>query len=175
MTWKINRSNIEKVDRFQITIDEVVLPNGDEKSFSYIDFAKGICVLPITANGEVLCIKQYRHVVKSWEWELPAGMIDPTDIMPLDAAKRELEEETGYTAEYWLELGSFYPSPGSTTEEIFLFAAAGLIPTEQRLENSEQLDLHKLSMEEVKTLIQKGEFKHGAGLAAILRYKFITD
>ncbi|MEH7252201.1 NUDIX hydrolase [Neobacillus niacini] len=175
MTWKINRSNIEKVDRFQITIDEVVLPNGDEKSFSYIDFAKGVCVLPITANGEVLCIKQYRHVVKSWEWELPAGMIDPTDIMPLDAAKRELEEETGYTAEHWLDLGSFYPSPGSTTEEIFLFAAAGLIPTEQRLENSEQLDLHKLSMEEVKTLIQKGEFKHGAGLAAILRYKFMTD
>ncbi|MEH7111558.1 NUDIX hydrolase [Neobacillus niacini] len=175
MNWKINSSNIEKVDRFRITIDEVVLPNGDEKSFSYIDFAKGICVLPITANGEVLCIKQYRHVVKSWEWELPAGMIDPTDTTPLIAAKRELEEETGHTAEHWLELGSFYPSPGSTTEEIFLFAAAGLNPSEQKLENSEQLDLHKLTMEDLKTLIQKGEFKHGAGLAAILRYKFITD
>ena len=99
-------------------------------------------------------------------------MIDPTDTTSLIVAKRELEEETGYTAEHWLELGSFYPSPGSTTEEIFLFAAAGLIPSEQRLENSEQLELHKLSMEELRTLIQKDEFNHGAGLAAILRYKF---
>jgi ADP-ribose pyrophosphatase len=175
MNWKINRTINEKVDRFKITIDEVTLPNGDVKSYSYIDFAKGVCILPITANGEVLCIKQYRHALKSWEWELPAGMIDPTDTTPMDTAKRELEEETGYIAEHWLELGSFYPSPGSTTEEIYLFAAAGLTPSEQQLENSEQLDLHKLTMEELKTLIQEDKFKHGAGLAAILRYKFQTD
>lgn len=78
-------------------------------------------------------------------------------------------------AEHWLELGSFYPSPGSTTEEIFLFAAAGLTATEQRLENSEQIELHYLQMEELKELVVKGDFKHGAGLAAILRYKFMTD
>lgn len=175
MTWKIQSSNNEKVDRFKITIDEVILPNGDEMTFSYVDFAKGVCILPITKDGEVLCLKQYRHAIKSWQWELPAGMIDATDVTPIEAAKRELEEETGHSAEHWLDLGSFYPSPGSTTEEIFLFAAAGLISSEQKLEASEQIDVHTLTMDELKTLIQNGEFQHGAGMAAILRYKFMTD
>jgi ADP-ribose pyrophosphatase len=175
MVWKINHSTTQKVDRFQITLDEVSLPNGDSKSFSYLDFSKGVCVLPITNDGKVICLKQYRHALKSWEWELPAGMLDSEQLSPLETAKKELEEETGYVAEHWLELGSFYPSPGSTTEEIYLFAAAGLTASQQKLENSEQIELHTLSMQELKTLVQNGEFKHGAGLSAILRYKFMTD
>lgn len=156
-------------------MDEVTLPNGEDKTFSFLNFAKGVCILPITEDNEVLCLKQYRHSMKSWEWELPAGMIDADDQTPIETAKRELEEETGYSAEHWLDLGSFYPSPGSTSEEIFLFAAAGLIPAQQKLESSEQIEVHNISMEKLKTLVQQGEFKHGAGLAAILRYKFITD
>lgn len=175
MTWRISNSLKTKVDRFGITIDRVVLPNNEEKTFSYLDFAKGVCVLPITKNHEVVCLKQYRHALNSWQWELPAGMIDSEGISPIEVAKKELEEETGYVAEHWLELGSFYPSPGSTTEEIFLFAAAGLSPTEQKLEDSEQIELHTITMEELKDMIASGEFKHGAGLAAVLRYKFITD
>lgn len=175
MTWKISKSTTEKVDRFGITVDQVILPNGEEKTFSFLDFAKGVCVLPITNDHEVICIKQYRHALKSWQWELPAGMIDRAEASPLDVAKMELEEETGYLAEHWLDLGSFYPSPGSTTEEIFLFAAAGLQASEQRLESSEQIELHFIPMEELKEWVASGEFKHGAGLAAILRYKFLTD
>ena len=175
MTWKINSSINAKIDRFGVFLVKVSLPNGDEKTFSYLDFAKGVCVLPITENNEILCLKQYRHAIKSWEWELPAGMIDQESDSPLETAKRELEEETGFKAEHWLDLGSFYPSPGSTSEEIHLFAAAGLIATEQNLENSEQIELHKLSMDELNSLIKNGEFKHGAGLAAVLRYKLIVD
>ncbi|WP_174729203.1 NUDIX domain-containing protein [Mesobacillus harenae] len=175
MTWKINSSENKQVDRFNVTIDQVVVPNGDEKTFSFIDFAKGVCVLPITNDNHVLCLRQYRHALKSWEWELPAGKIDLEGSDPIDTAKKELAEETGYIAEQWLELGSFYPSPGSTTEEIFLFAAAGLTKTEQKLESSEQIELHKISMIKLKSLVQSGEFKHGAGLAAILRYKFTID
>jgi ADP-ribose pyrophosphatase len=175
MTWKINSSTDIKVDRFGITVDNVTLPDGAAKTFSYVNFSKGVCIMPITDEHEVVCLKQYRHALKSWEWELPAGMIDAEGLDPLAVAKRELEEETGYTAEHWLELGSFYPSPGSTSEEIFLFAAAGLRTAEQNLENSEQIEVHKISMEALKDLIKGGEFKHGAGLAAVLRYKFMTD
>ncbi|PGY11870.1 NUDIX hydrolase [Bacillus sp. AFS031507] len=175
MVWKISSSIKEQVDRFGVIIEKVIVPNGEEKNFSYLDFAKGVCILPITADKEIICIKQYRHAIKSWQWELPAGMIDKENDAPLETAKRELEEETGNKAEYWLDLGSFYPSPGSTSEEIYLFAATGLIATEQRLENSEQIELHKLTMEEVMTLIINGEFKHGAGLAAILRYMLMTE
>ncbi|MGG5255395.1 NUDIX hydrolase [Neobacillus sp. SM06] len=175
MAWKINSSNNQKVDRFGITIDKVILPNGEEKTFSFLDFAKGVCVLPITENKDIICLKQYRHALKSWQWELPAGMIDHSETSPLAVAKKELEEETGYVAEHWLELGSFFPSPGSTTEEIYLFAAAGLKASQQKLESSEQIELHFIPMEELKEMVAKGEFKHGAGLAAILRYKFLTD
>jgi ADP-ribose pyrophosphatase len=175
MVWKIKNSEKTQIDRYGVTIDEVILPNGEQKTFSYLDFAKGVCIFAITEKNEVLCLKQYRHALKSWEWELPAGSIDSDDLAPLEVAKSELEEETGYVAEHWLELGSFYPSPGSTSEEIFLFAAAGLTPTAQNLESSEQIELHKLGMGELKDLIKDGEFKHGAGLAAVLRYKFITD
>ncbi|MEH7179344.1 NUDIX hydrolase [Neobacillus vireti] len=175
MNWRIINSIKEKTDRFEISIDKVVLPNGEEKTFSFLDFAKGVCILPITNNHEVVSLKQYRHALKSWQWELPAGMIDSDGISPIEVAKKELEEETGYLAEHWLDLGSFYPSPGSTKEEIFLFAAAGLTPSEQKLENSEQIELHTITMQELKELISNGDFKHGAGLAAVLRYKFMTD
>ncbi len=175
LTWKVGSSTKAKVDRFGITIDHVILPNGEEKTFSFLDFAKGVCILPITDQKEVICLKQYRHAVKSWQWELPAGMIDHSESSPLAVAKKELEEETGYLAEHWLELGSFFPSPGSTTEEIYLFAAAGLKASQQNLESSEQIELHPIPMEKLKELVATGEFKHGAGLAAILRYKFLTD
>lgn len=175
MVWKINNSTKQIVDRYGIVTDEVTLPNGDQKTFAYLDFAKGVCILAFTEDEHVLCIKQYRHALKSWQWELPAGAIDAGDPAPIDAAKRELEEETGYTAEHWLELGSFYPSPGSTTEEIFLFAVAGLTEAKQSLESSEQIELHKISMEKLKEMAAGGDFNHGAGLAAILRYKFFND
>ncbi|NMD68761.1 NUDIX hydrolase [Bacillus sp. DNRA2] len=174
MVWKIKSTDRKQIDRYGITIDEVILPNGEEKTFAYLDFAKGVCILPITNEHKVLCLKQYRHALKSWQWELPAGGIDQNSL-PLETAKRELEEETGYIAEDWLELGSFYPSPGSTSEEIHLFAAAGLTKTQQNLESSEQIEVHELTMAELKDLVKNGEFSHGAGLAAILRYKFITD
>lgn len=174
MVWKINKTTKQMVNRYGIITDEVTLPNGDQKTFAYLDFAKGVCILAFSEDEHVLCIKQYRHALKSWQWELPAGAIDAEDSTPLDAAKRELEEETGYTADHWLELGSFYPSPGSTSEEIYLFAAAGLKAAKQKLENSEQIELHKISMETLKEMVGGGNFNHGAGLAAILRYKFIN-
>jgi ADP-ribose pyrophosphatase len=175
VVWKINHSTKKKVDRFGIVMDEVILSNGEKKTFSYLDFAKGVCILAITNDQKVICINQYRHALKSWQWELPAGMIDFPSDSPLDTAKKELEEETGYLAGQWLDLGSFYPSPGSTTEEIYLFAATNLTSTTQKLEASEQIEVHMLGMEEFKTLIKKGDFKHGAGLAAFLRYSLLAN
>ncbi|KAA0548395.1 NUDIX hydrolase [Bacillus sp. BGMRC 2118] len=170
MTWKIMKSNETKIGRFTIIQDEVQLPNEKEISFSYIDFAKGVCILAITDEGHVLCIKQYRHALKTWQWELPAGAIDPDDPSPLVAAKRELEEETGYKAHTWTDLGSFYPSAGSTSEEIYLFLATDLVHTTQLLEESEQLELHVLEWDKLQELLNRGEFQHGAGMAVILRY-----
>ncbi|MFT4414784.1 NUDIX hydrolase [Fredinandcohnia humi] len=170
MVWKVLRSATEKKDRFKIVIDQVVFPNNREGRFSYVDFAKGVCILAITNDSQVLCLHQYRHSLKSWQWELPAGAIDATDRDPLETAKRELQEETGYVANSWTPIGSVFPSPGSTSEEIFLFLATDLEPSIQSLEDSEQLEVHLISLVELKQLITKGKFQHGAGLAAVARY-----
>lgn len=169
MAWTIKNSERKQVDRFGVTIDQVILPNGEEKTFSYLDFAKGVCVLPITKKKEIVCLRQYRHAVNQWQWELPAGMIDE-GFSPMETARKELEEETGFQAETWIDLGSFYPSPGSTAEEIYLFAATELKASTQKLEASEQIELHTLPLEEVQALVKSGEFKHGAGLAVMVRY-----
>jgi ADP-ribose pyrophosphatase len=168
--WKINNVQKDTIDRFEIVQEDVTLPNHTDMHFSYVNFSKGVCILPVTEDGKVICIRQYRHAVKDWQWELPAGAIDSDDIEPLSAAKRELEEETGYQAKHWIDLGSVYPSPGSTSEQIFLFAATDLIKKEQQLEATEQIDLHTIEMDKLNQLINNGEFRHGAGLAAILRY-----
>jgi ADP-ribose pyrophosphatase len=170
MAWKVKKSDTHKFDRYTIIKDEVVLPNKEEKTFAYIDFSNGVCVLAVTEDKQVLCLQQYRHAIKSWQWELPAGMIDPEDDTPLEAAKRELEEETGYKAHSWTSLGSFYPSPGSTNEEIYLFLATDLAKSVQSLESSEQIEVHLVEWEQLKKLISSGEFQHGGGMAAILRY-----
>lgn len=169
MPWQIKTRKVEKIDRFEITIDRVIVPNGEEKPFSFVNFTKGVCILPISSDNQVICLKQYRHAIESWQWELPAGMLE-ANRDPLDMAKQELQEETGYSAEEWISLGSFYPSPGSTSEEIFLFAAKELTKGEQNLESSEQILLHELPWDEVIKLIADGEFQHGAGLAAFARY-----
>jgi ADP-ribose pyrophosphatase len=172
--WKVLQSTIRKIHRFTIAIDEIELTNKEHITFSYAAFASGVCILPITHDGRVVVIQQYRHPVKSLQWELPAGAIDAGES-PLEAAKRELKEETGYTAKSWIDLGSFYPSPGSTSEEIFLFAATGLEKGSQKLDSTEQIRLNELSQEELKALIKTGEFKHGGGLAAILRYNILCE
>jgi len=175
LTWTDNQSTTQRINHYEVIVDKVTVPNGDEKTFSYLQFTNGVCILPIADDHQVLCLKQYRHPFKGMQWELPTGTVDQKDAAPLESAKRVLEAETGFSAEHWLELGSFYPSPGSTSEEIYLFAAAGLRATEPALEASEQSELERVSMEKLKTLITDGEFNQGAGLATVLRYKFKTD
>jgi ADP-ribose pyrophosphatase len=167
--WKIVNRETMQFGRFQFIKDDVILPSEETFTFSYINFAEGVCVLPITNDGQVVCIRQYRHALQDWQWELPAGMIDE-NLTPLEAAKKELKEETGYTSQNWISLGSFLPSPGSTNERIHLFAALDIEPGRQHLEPSEQIHVHLLKWETLMDLVKRGEFLHGAGMAAILRY-----
>jgi ADP-ribose pyrophosphatase len=170
MSWKINKTSKKKVHRFDITIDDVTLPNNAQAQYSYVNFGKAVCILPITNDNKVVCLRQYRHPIRKWQWELPAGLVDPEDNDPLAAAKRELEEETGYQANTWIPMTSYYPSAGTITEHTYLYAATDLVKTQQRLEETEQLEVHEIGFEELKTLILTGEFQQGHGMAAVLNY-----
>lgn len=170
-TWTVIKSENIAVDRFHIKKEVVKLSNSKEQNFSYISFSDGVCVLALTEDKQVIVIHQYRHAVEGWEYELPAGMIDEGEA-PADAAKRELLEETGYQAEEWHHLGVFYPSPGSTSEVIHLYAAEKVTQiAAPSLDDSEEVEMSIMGWNQLQTLIKEGEFRHGGGLAAILRYQ----
>ncbi|ENH95543.1 NUDIX hydrolase [Gracilibacillus halophilus YIM-C55.5] len=169
-SWKVASSHTTQVDRFKITIDEIVLANQETKNYSYIEFRDGVCVLAMTTKGEIIVLHQYRHAFDTWELEFPAGMIDDEET-PLQAAQRELLEETGYQATKWQALGDFYPSPGSTTERIHLFLAKDATKEmEQSLEMTEDIDVRLCDTHEFYHLIENDHFKHGAGLACWAKY-----
>lgn len=171
MAWEVVSEKTIQADRFTIQCEKVVLKE-KTYNFSHVALRQGVCILAITDNDEVACIKQYRHAFKTDLWELPAGAIDGEE-QPLVAAKRELLEEVGIEAEEWVNLGYFYPSPGSTSEVIHLFLAKQLTYKEQQLEETEQIEKVIISQQKLEALISDNQFLHGAGLAAYAKYKVI--
>jgi len=173
--WKIKGKESVSLGRFKIHHDRILTAENKETFYSYVDIKTGVCILPVknsetpTSEREVVIIKQYRHSLKKWEYELPAGMVD-TEESPEEAARRELTEETGYEAGKLTSLGYFYPSAGSTNEKIYLFLAENLTRQEQETDTGEEIETINISLQKLKTMIVSNEFNHGAGLALICRY-----
>lgn len=168
--WKLIERNEEKLGRFKVIKDRLELPNEKQINFSFLNFSDGVCILPIVKKDNYLVINQYRHAVGMRQWEFPAGMIDE-GLTPLQAAQKELLEETGYEAQEWIDLGMFHPSAGSTSEKIYLFAARNLSKGEQNLELTEDISVSQLDEEKLIELITSNDFQHGGGMAAFLKYK----
>ena len=123
------------LDRFQAA---------DGRSFlrETIQHPVSVAILPLTREGQILLIRQYRHAVGRYLYEIPAGTTEPGEP-PLACAKRELIEETGYTAKRWKRICRFYPAPGISTERMVLYAATGATPYKggTHLDEDEQISL----------------------------------
>jgi len=100
--------------------------NGDVIRREYVDHTGAVAILAMDDDGRVLLIKQYRHPVRTRDWEIPAGLLDIDAEDPLAAAKRELAEEADLLAEQWNVLAEFYTSPGGSDEAIRVYLARGL-------------------------------------------------
>lgn len=160
-------SGKKKIGRFTIVSDQVKV-NGKICPYDYLEMQEGVCILPIH-NGNVVTLKEYRYPIKAWQIEFPGGLIDSGEL-PIEAAERELLEETGYFAEKLIDLGAFYPSFGSTNEKIYLFAAICGECTSKCLDEAEVLNVEEISLEKFQKSVASGEFMHGAGLAAWAKY-----
>ena len=156
-----------KAGRFTI-VQDCVRVNGHEQPYDYLEIREGVSVLPIR-DGHILLQRQYRYPVRSWQWELPGGFVDPGET-PEKAAARELKEETGYSVKELHSLGAFYPSFGSTNEKIWLFAAECGESGDCEREPGEVIRMEEMTEKEFTELVVRGEFMHGAGLAAWARY-----
>lgn len=117
---------------------EVFDYDGHEITREFVDHTGAVAVLAVDAEGRVLLIQQYRHPVRMREWEIPAGLLDVAGEPPLDAAKRELEEEVDLVADDWSELSAFHSSPGGSNELIRVYIARGLSASPKPFARSEE-------------------------------------
>jgi 8-oxo-dGDP phosphatase len=112
--------------------------NGHELTRDYVDHPGAVAILVLDDNDRVLLIQQYRHPIRSRDWEIPAGLLDVEGEDPLAAAKRELAEEADLVASDWSPLVTFHSSPGGSSERIRVFLARGITATATRFDRTDE-------------------------------------
>lgn len=167
---QISSKEVYKGHLLDVYEDEVELPNGVRSRREYIRHCIAAAVLAFDNDGNILLEEQFRYPFHTIVNELPAGKADG-DEDPLDVAKRELLEETGYEADEWDFLGEFYPSVAYTDETIFLYEARSLHKKEQHLDVDESLIVKKVPFASFLDMVNKGKIKDGKTLGA-LAYHF---
>ena len=149
--------------------DTVTLPNGKPAIREVIRHIGAVAVVPVTDDGKVIVERQFRYPLNEVITEIPAGKLDSFTEDRLSAAKRELEEETGYTADTWQELGDFHPTAAYCDEKITLYLATGLHQGDRHLDDDEFLNVMAVPMEELVADIMAGRITDGKTQAAILK------
>ena len=149
--------------------DTVSLPNGGRASREIIRHVGAVCVLPLTDDGRVIVERQYRYAVGRVLTEIPAGKLDSPEEDPLSAVRRELREETGYSADEMIDLGIFYPAAAYSSEKIRMYLARGLHMGEQELDPDEFLNVALVPLEELARQVLAGEIPDIKTQAAVMR------
>lgn len=150
-------------------VDQVRLPDGNPALREYIHHIGAVCVLPLDADQNVLCVKQYRYPFASELIEIPAGKLDSADEDHREAALRELSEETGAHCKNLTYLGKYYGSPAILDECIDMFLAEDLTMGELNLDDDEFLDLVKIPLSTLVDMVLAGEVPDGKTQVAVLR------
>lgn len=153
----------------QIRHEEVIRPNGSEGIYGVVHFkSHAIGVIAIDDNDHTWLVKQSRYPNNETTIEIPEGG-GPLDEHPLEAAKRELKEETGFTAEDWQPLMELRTSNSVTDEKAYIFLATGLTAGEQELEETEDIELIKVSVDTAIEMVMKGDIIDAMSVAALLK------
>jgi len=164
---------------FKVLHDKLIEPGGRQNERDVIRHNGSVVILAID-NAEskkdpwIVMERQYRHAAKQYLWELPAGKIESGED-PLEGAKRELAEETGYRAKKWRPLVEYYASPGFLGESMKVFLAEGLEPGEAQPEADEQIELRLVKLSDVLKMIEKGAILDGKTLSSVLLYDRIKN
>lgn len=150
-------------------LERVRLPNGSESELEVIRHQGASAVVPLTAEGNVLMLRQYRHATGDYLLEVPAGKLDHGTEDPEACAHRELEEETGFRAGKLESLGWIWTTPGFADEKIWLYLATELVPGHQNLEADEVIELVEMSLERAVEMALNGEITDSKSICALLR------
>ncbi len=164
---ELERREVYRGRIFTLTSHRVGLENGGESRRDIVNHHGGACVAALDEEGRVLLVRQYRFGVKEELLELPAGKLEEGED-PAATAARELEEETGYTADSLTKLTELLPTPAYCTERIYLYQAHGLTKGEQRLDRDEFLDVVALPLAEALEMVLAGKVPDAKTQAGIL-------
>jgi len=154
--------------------DEVELPNGEKTGRELIRHIGAVCIVALTDDNEIILEKQFRYPLNDVVTEIPAGKLDSKDEDHLEAAKREFQEETGYTAREWTELGVFHPAVAYADEAITMYLARGLKAGTQNLDSDEFLHVYKAPLDEVVADILSGKITDGKTQSAVLKAAMVV-
>jgi ADP-ribose pyrophosphatase len=146
--------------------ENITLQNGVTTDIDVIRHPGASAIVPLPERGKVILIKQYRHAIGNFIWEIPAGTLNPKE-KAIDCAKRELVEETGFAARAWQKLGEITPVPGYSDERIHIFLAENLEPAEQNLDSDEVLDVYDFKYEDALEMVYNGKIQDSKTIAGL--------
>jgi xanthine dehydrogenase accessory factor len=156
--------------RFDVVEQTVTRPDGRTASVQYVKHGGSVAILPLVDDEHICLIKSRRLTVNEWLIEIPAGTREPNEA-PLDTARRELAEETGFRAKHFDELVRFYPSPGILSEMMHVFVARDLAPGDPAREDNEEIENLIVTFDEALAMIDSGEIHDGKTIVALLAYE----
>ena len=155
--------------------DDIKLANGESSVREVLRDCRAVCVIPIDADGNVTVVKQFRYAHSKVLTEIPAGKLDAGEDF-LDAAKRELLEETGIVAKKYTFLGEIYTTPAFVDEVIYMYLATELDESgEQSLDCDEFLNVEKIPLSELVDMTLRGEIRDAKTQAAVLKASMLIE
>ena len=168
--WRRLRTRVvRRTPWFEVRADDVVRPDGARSVYDHVVLPAAVTVLALNAAGRVAVTRQWIYTHAGRQWRLPGGAVDPGDTDPAAAARRELAEETGLSADWWEPLGVVHGADSSTNHRDHLFHAEGLTCAPPRPEPGElDLRLHWLPFDDLLELVLRGQVPHAGSAVAVL-------
>ena len=167
--WKkISSQKIYQIQWFSLREDQVISPGGEKSIYGVVETSPAIAIVPLTSKLETYLVGQYRYPLNTYSWEVPEGGADP-DESNLEAAKRELKEETGLRAQKWTYLSSLYTSNSITNEIGHIYLAEGLTAGVSEPEHTEDLTVKMIPFLDAYKMVMDFEIKDSLAIIGIIR------
>lgn len=152
----------------EVSTERLRYANGREYDLDLVRHPGAAAVVPVDAMGRVCLVRQYRHGIEDFLWEIPAGKLDAGEP-PESCAVRELAEETGIVAQRWIALGRYFPAPGIFTEVIHLFLAQDLCVGAAAPDADEDLEHQWIGLDQALERVVRGDWNDGKTALGLLR------